>query len=202
MIYFVAAEHNSAFTCYIPPLPARPNTMEEPRHALAESQHLFLQRMKTYLQLPLYYYGSVQRADYFAEESDIDVAIFSPTPESTLQRLVGFLHLSRADMKPFFWKLDVAPITVRGHKFAVQRPDDGIACDICVYDLSAKDMLLREYQDKIDLPAWAIVALCIVKWLFYHLSVLSLDSYKNWKKKIMATATGGSYGQQHFVLLE
>ena len=60
----------------------------------AYSKNFFL-KLGNYLDTQLYYYGSIQRHDYFPGKSDIDVDLFTDNSSSTiikLQNFFGFLY--------------------------------------------------------------------------------------------------------------
>ena len=73
--------------------------METTRNALPSKLKHFLDKLKDYLDTPLYYYGSVQRKDYVAGQSDIDVAIFTDNENSIISKMCHFLHVKRKEFK-------------------------------------------------------------------------------------------------------
>jgi tRNA nucleotidyltransferase (CCA-adding enzyme) len=57
--------------------------METTKNKLPENINLFFEKLKNYLDAELYFYGSVQRNDYFHGSSDIDVDIFTHDENNT-----------------------------------------------------------------------------------------------------------------------
>ena len=67
--------------------------METIRNKISPRTQHFFNRLSQYLDTKLYYFGSVQRADYFPQASDIDVDIFTDNPEATMIKMQHFLQL-------------------------------------------------------------------------------------------------------------
>lgn len=64
----------------------------------------FLIEMKKYLDVPIYIYGSILRKDYFPNNSDIDISIFTSNPESAVVQLINFLEIGKSKIKIFKMK--------------------------------------------------------------------------------------------------
>jgi len=80
--------------------------METTRNKLTEHEKKFFYRLSNYLDTKLYYFGSVQRGDYFPSSSDIDVDIFSENENNTIIKLMNFLNVEKNEFKRFVWKLN------------------------------------------------------------------------------------------------
>jgi tRNA nucleotidyltransferase (CCA-adding enzyme) len=68
--------------------------METTNNKLSSQEKDFFQNLKNYIDLPLYFYGSVQRYDYLPQYSDIDVDIFTNDEKSIIIKLQNFLNVS------------------------------------------------------------------------------------------------------------
>ena len=68
--------------------------METIKYKLSKKKTEFLQNMQEYLNTKLYFFGSIQRADYIDNVSDIDVCIFTDNMDSTLLSLQQYLTTS------------------------------------------------------------------------------------------------------------
>ena len=66
--------------------------METTKNKMSHFAEKFFHKLKNYLDTKLYYYGSIQRNDYFPNSSDIDVDIFTDNEQSTITKLQNFLH--------------------------------------------------------------------------------------------------------------
>ena len=67
--------------------------METTKNNISPYAVYFFNHLSNYLDTKLYFFGSVQRADYFPNSSDIDVDIFSENVSSTLSKMQHFLHV-------------------------------------------------------------------------------------------------------------
>jgi predicted nucleotidyltransferase len=75
--------------------------METTKNKLTPYQTSFFNRLSTYLDTKLYFFGSIQRQDYFPESSDIDVDIFTDNESATIVQMMNFLHVEDFLMKIF-----------------------------------------------------------------------------------------------------
>ena len=80
--------------------------METTKNELSPFEKVFFQKLSEYLGEPIYFYGSIQRDDYFPQLSDIDIDIFSYNEKDTVFKLQNYLNLERSDIKQFVYKID------------------------------------------------------------------------------------------------
>ena len=81
--------------------------METTKNQLSPYATTFFNKLGNYLDTKLYYYGSVQRNDYFNDDSDLDVAIFTDNVSSTLSKINNFLNVKKYEFKKFVWNLNI-----------------------------------------------------------------------------------------------
>ena len=58
--------------------------METTKNIMPEYNRIFFEKLKNYLDMKIYFFGSIQRDDYFPKNSDIDVALFTHNIKSTI----------------------------------------------------------------------------------------------------------------------
>ena len=58
--------------------------METTKNKLTPYEQSFFDNLRNYIEKPIYFYGSIQRDDYFPQMSDIDIDIFSDNEHSTV----------------------------------------------------------------------------------------------------------------------
>ena len=73
--------------------------METTKNKLPVFAEHFFKKLGDYLDTKIYYYGSIQRSDYFPDSSDIDVDIFTENENSTITKLQHFLKIDRNVIK-------------------------------------------------------------------------------------------------------
>jgi predicted nucleotidyltransferase len=67
--------------------------METTKNGLSPYEKTFFDKMRNYISLPIYFFGSVQRPDYFPGLSDIDIDIFTFDEKTTIIKLQKFLNM-------------------------------------------------------------------------------------------------------------
>lgn len=159
--------------------------METTKNVMPEYNIVFFDKLKIYLDTKLYFFGSVQRPDYFPESSDIDVAIFTDNVKSTVSKLQSFLNADRNSFKEFVWRLNYDNSVVKGYKIMYKVPEHGLTAEISIYDEKYKEGVLIEHNGKRILPAYAICALIIIKYLFYSFNIMPKEWYIYLKKLIL-----------------
>lgn len=159
--------------------------METTKNEMPEYNKIFFNKLKNYLDTKIYFFGSVQRADYFPTGSDIDVAIFTDNIKSTIYKLQVFLNAERSDFQKFVWRLNYDNSLVEGYKIMHKEPQHNFVVEICIYDEKYKEGILNEHNGKKDLPFYATFALIIIKFLFYTLNIIPSEWYIYLKKIIL-----------------
>lgn len=176
--------------------------MQHTRHALTDRQSHFFRQLQMRTQCVPYFYGSIQRADYIAGDSDIDLSLFAANPEACVSALALWLGIPKTEIHPFVWRVDRGAV-VHGYKYAHRDTHDPHApwsCDICIYSRRDRPILLEEYREKMHLPWWTIGALVLLKLLHYWIGIVGLDTYKWWKKRITSLGCGRWYEDGNFVV--
>jgi len=79
--------------------------METTYNELPAKAKRFLTQLSDYLGIPLLYYGSIQRADFFEGHSDIDVDVFTDNEDSTLNMMQQFMKRPSYKFKKVAWRL-------------------------------------------------------------------------------------------------
>lgn len=160
--------------------------METTRNHLPLYAETFFNNLKNTLNTKLYFFGSVQRSDYFPKSSDIDVDIFTDNMQSTLYKLQSFLNVNRCDFKPIIVKLNYKNNIIHGYKIYYQKPEHYFATEFSIYDEKYKEDILYEHNSKRELPFLATVLLIIVKFLHYELNIFPRFLYKQCKQFILS----------------
>lgn len=173
--------------------------METTKNKMPEYNNTFFEKLKNYLDTKLYFFGSVQRPDYFQKGSDIDVAIFTDNIKSTVTKLQSFLNVSADEFKTFVWRLKVDNSLVKGHKIIYRELDRDFVVEFSIYEEKFKDGILEEHNGKSDLPFYATWLLIIIKFLFYTLNVIPSSWYIYFKNLIFTKLTFNT--EDDFVVL-
>jgi len=164
--------------------------METTKNKLSPYANDFFYKLSDYLNTKLYYYGSIQRDDYFNNDSDLDIAIFTENISSTLTKISHFLKIKKTEFKKFVWNLNLTKNIVTGYKYMYEEPENNLKAEFAIYDEKYKDDLLLEYNDKIQIPFYATFLLIFIKLFYYKLNLMSREWYSYFKKIIITTLCG------------
>jgi hypothetical protein len=174
--------------------------METTKNKLSNYQSNFFRRLSHYLDTKLYFFGSVQRADYFPEASDIDVDIFTENESSTITKMMNFLNVPRDDFKHFVWKLNVNGELAHGHKIMYKEPQHAMAVEFSIYNQKLKSAILYEHQQKSVIPFYATCSLVFIKYLFYRMNIIPANWYTQMKRFILSTMIAKDH--DYFVVVD
>lgn len=145
----------------------------------------FFDKLSNYLNTKIYYFGSIQRYDYFPKSSDIDVDIFTDNEDQTINYLMNFLGLKKYEFKKFVYKLHQTNKLVYGHKVKYKEPYNNFSVEISIYNENVKYEVLKEHNLKMNIPIYTSFLLIIIKYLYYNFSLLSKSNYKYLKGLII-----------------
>jgi len=157
--------------------------METTRHVLPTHVNRFFVDLGNYLDIQLYYYGSVQRSDYVPGKSDIDIDVFCDHDESTIRRMMAFLHLPRSKFKRVVWIIDGHDVL--GYKCRYENKQQHIAAEFSIYNNKYKHLVLSEHRFKMVLPWYVSLALMFIKFFFYTLPILPLPVFQSIKDYLL-----------------
>ena len=159
--------------------------METTKNKLPPYAEQFYYKLGSYLPTKIYYYGSIQRNDYFPKSSDIDVDIFTDNPDSTISKLQNFLGVEKYKFKKFIYKLHKSDKIVSGRKVQFEDDANNFRTEISIYSEKDKEEVLKEHNAKTILPFYISIMLIILKFFYYNVCILSKDAYKYLKRLIM-----------------
>jgi len=174
--------------------------METTKNKLSPYASDFFNKLGNYLDTKLYFYGSIQRDDYFNNDSDLDIAIFTENIDSILYKISNFLKIKKTEFKKFVWNLSLTKNIVSGYKYMYEEPENNFKAEFAIYDEKYKNDLLLEYNDKIQIPFYATYLLIFVKILYYKLQIMSRYWYSYFKKIIITTLCGKP--RDNFVIID
>lgn len=171
-------------------------TISKNKLTLEESK--LLNGLSDYLEIPLYYYGSIQRNDYVPSESDIDVAIFTDNEKSTLIKMQNYLNMDRHNFKRVLWKLKKNNTITYGYK--IKYNNNKMKIEFAIYNEKFKADIIEYQTSCINIPFYISFMLYILKLIYYKLHFLSLPVYSSLKRKIFSLVDGSGQEEQFIVL--
>ena len=175
--------------------------METTRNKLTSEEQVFFNKLSSYLDTKLYFFGSIQRGDYLPNSSDIDVDIFTENENSTITKLMNFLNVERSKFKRCVWKLNnFNDELAHGYKVMYKSKENKFSVEFSIYNEKYKHKILYEHNDKRDIPLYATILLVILKFLFYTLHIIPSSWYTKAKKFVLSTMLFKK--DDHFVVID
>ena len=141
----------------------------------------FCKGLSTYINLPLYFYGSVQRLDYFEGHSDIDLFIFTDNLDDTLSNIRLYMRDPYIKTKKVIYDIYDSYPFIYGYKIKNKK----INVEMSIFDIKYKSVILAENKKKTYLPFIVVLMLYIIKVLYYKLGVISSNTFKTIKYQIL-----------------
>ena len=174
--------------------------METTKNKLSSYEKDFFEKLKNYIDKPIFFYGSIQRDDYFPQLSDIDIDIFSDNINSTLNLLQNFLNLNKKEFKKSIYKMNKTNTIIPGYKNKYIDKDNNLTLEISIYEEKYKDEILYEHRSKFNLPIYITIILIFLKVLHYNLDILPTYYYSRFKKFLTNTCYDNNKAE--FVLVD
>jgi len=159
--------------------------METTKNEMPPYAKKFFNKLSQYLDNKFYFYGSIQRNDYFPKSSDIDCDLFTYNESSTITKLQNFLGLKRYEFKKIVYRLHKTNTVVYGHKVKYEDLDNNFTTEISIYNEKYKEVVLLEHNSKNNIPIYISVFLICLKYLYYNLGIIPKEYYIYFKKFLM-----------------
>jgi hypothetical protein len=175
-------------------------SMETTKNELSPYSKIFFSKLSNYLDTKIYYFGSIQRNDYFPKSSDIDIDIFTNNEKSTMLKLQNYLNIKKSDIHKFVYKLTKNNRIVHGYKVKYNDEINNFSTEILVFNEIHKNDVLYEHNSKNILPFYISYLLILLKYTYYNLNLITSKNYINLKRKLL----NGVYEKSNinFVIIE
>ena len=165
---------------------------------ISDSNKIFFKNLRDYIEIPLYFYGSIQRFDYINGKSDIDICIFSDNEISTINKLSFFLLIPKYEFKKFVYSQN--NIQIYGYKLKYKNEVKNLKIEFLIYNNKFKNFVLDDKKKHIFMPFYISFLLYLLKNIYYYTNFISKDSYWIYKRFIINNLNG-DYDKK-FVLLD
>ena len=165
--------------------------METTKNEMPPYAKNFYNKLSSYLDTKFYFYGSIQRYDYFPKYSDIDADIFTDNEMSTISQIAHFLEIKKSEFRKFVYNLHKTNKVVYGYKVKYEDPANNFTTEISVYNEKDKEAVLLEHRSKCNIPFYVTFFLIILKFFYYNLGLVPKNMYKDIKNWIMSYVIEG-----------
>ena len=167
--------------------------MEYTKNKLPIKTHKFLNKLSNYLDTKLYFYGSVQRLDFFTNQSDIDICVFTDNTQTMIHKLSSFLHVEKDKIKKIFLNIKTNENKyeiVYCYKIMYKNPKLNLILEITICNEKYKKVILNHYLQGVNIPSYIIIILITLKIMFYYLKLIPFKTYHKYKQIIIDIGTG------------
>ena len=161
----------------------------------------FLNNLEDYVNASLTYFGSIVRTDFIPGKSDIDAAIFSDNPASTIEKLSNYLSVPRSDIIPFV--IVAGGKSVHGNKIKYKyttKNGSTQMLEFLVYNKKYQHQVMQENYKRFKLPFHISYLLSILKIIHFRLHIISGATYASFKRFLINDMLLGT-GHTQFVLM-
>ncbi len=159
--------------------------METTRNNLTPYSQHFFDKLSNYLDTKMYYFGSIQRRDYFPNFSDIDVDIFTDNEQGTILKIQNFLNIEPKYIHKFVYKLDSSNKMVYGHKVQYKDEANNFSTELLIFNEKDKHDVIKDHCSKFVLPFYISYLLVILKFVYYKLRLISKGLYSTFKRGLL-----------------
>ena len=159
--------------------------MEKYKDKLDDYKYNFLLDLQTHLNQELIFFGSINRMDYFKNNSDIDIAIITDNTHSVLFKIQHYLNVDKTNIKKIYQQFNKKTTNiVRGYKIKYTDVDRNFMFDLVVYDEKYRSFVLDNIYKHNTMPIVLSALLCILKFLFYKLYLFPKSFFMQLKNAI------------------
>ena len=153
--------------------------METTQNQLSQQETFFFQKLKTYLNTEIYFYGSIQRHDYLPKYSDIDVDIFTNDEKDVIIKLQNFLNVKKSDFKKTLTIID--NIVITGYKIKYTDKKNEVNVELCIFNEKYKKQVISLHKSKIRIPYYICIILLFLKILYYEFNIIPFNLFRKIK---------------------
>jgi hypothetical protein len=157
--------------------------LEKIKDKLTSNEYIYFSQLQTYLDLTLFFIGSIARSDYFQNNSDIDIEGFSDNIESSKFKIENLFNYHN-EIKNKFIVFKLKDIPVSGCKYYIVNKQHNIRFDLTLYKKKCQNMILYYRNMDINIPFFFKFILIILKCLRYYLNIIDSYQYSRIKKKL------------------
>jgi len=166
--------------------------LEKIKDKLSSAQYNFFNELKEYIELPIYFIGSILRYDYFKGYSDLDIYIFSLNPELTKLKLKLFLNIEKKDKMIC---ININNTQISGYKLYYNNSLKGekkVEFDLSIFKENTREIVTDFMIQNYNIPYYYIIYFLIIKTLYYYIGIINKDLYSYLKNFVWDTCGLGT----------
>ena len=159
--------------------------MEKYKDRLDDYKYNFLLDLQNHLNQDFIFFGSINRLDYFKNNSDIDIAIITENTHSVLFKIQHYLNVDKTNIKKIYQQFNKKTTNiVRGYKIKYKDVENNFKFDLVVYDEKYRPFVLDNIYKHNTMPIVLSALLCILKFLVNKLYLFPKSFFMQIKNAI------------------
>jgi hypothetical protein len=159
--------------------------METINNKIPEETKQILNKLSEYLDTKLYFFGSIQRADYYHYKSDIDIDIFTDNINTTLFKLQSFFNINKKEFNKVILRIGFNNRVIYGYKLNIKLPNYQLKTEICIWNDKYKNEIIQAHKSKVYLTSFQSIMVYLLKLSYYYFYLFDKKTYSYLKKKII-----------------
>jgi len=156
--------------------------MEYTKNKIPDEIQNIIDKYKNYIDTKIYYYGSIQRTDYFVGKSDIDILIFTDNVDSMVYKTSHYFHLNKKKFRKIVWNYKSK--LIQGTKVVYYSNQPEFRLEISIYDEKYKKYVLEDKKMPNNISFFLSLLLLILKFMYYNLGIIPNSFYTYYKNII------------------
>ena len=157
--------------------------MEYTKNKIPDDIQNIINKFKKYIDTNIYYYGSVQRDDYFINNSDIDIIIFTDNTEAMIHKVSHYFHIKKKKIRKIVW--NYKNNYIEAYKVMYYSNNPNFRLEIIISDEKYKKYILDYQRMPIyNMTFYISLLLIILKYFYYNWQILPSSYYKYYKQII------------------
>jgi predicted nucleotidyltransferase len=156
--------------------------METTKNKIPNNIQKIIDKFKKYIDTNIYYYGSIQRQDYFIGNSDIDILIFTDNTEAMIHKVIHYFHLNKRKISKIVWNYKSK--LIQGNKVVYYSNNPVFRLEIAIYDEKYKHDVLQDKNLPNNMSYFISLLLIFLKILHYNLKMIPQSFYSYYKNAI------------------
>lgn len=174
-------------------------SIEQIKDKIGQDKYEFFKKLQSYLDTKLYFYGSVNRFDYFNGSSDLDIAVITDDVNGLIFKLQTYLHLKKSEVKQIYQSFHVKPPKlIKGYKVKYENNHKNLSFDILVYDEKYRKIVINNLNESNSIPFYIVFLLLIIKSFYYNMGIIGKETYlhlKHWMFHMYLTRSFSLYNK-------
>ena len=162
--------------------------MEYTKNKIPDDIKNVINKFKKYIDTKIYFYGSIQRRDYFISKSDIDILIFTDNTDAMIHKVSHYFHINKKKIRKIVWNYKNK--VLEGYKVLYYNDNPKFRLEITISNEKYKKDILDYQRMPINMTFFMSLLLILLKCIYYNLQLIPTSYYRYYKTIIFDNIRG------------